>query len=393
MWLYTLTLYTNNILSVLNFTENFFWRSMISYLNHMYFSLIFISLYILAKYKYNILLVYNLLLLTYKLYFLELINFNLLKSVFLMNNLHKFFFELLIGLVSIHPIMFYWGLSLFTLMYLTMYNKNNYTFIVPSKNLAILITALVLGGVWGWLNFAWGYIWVYDFIEYFLLWLIVLTLYYLHTKIYKMNLKNTVWLINLMMLYYITLRYGFLPTRHSFFNKISLNTIKQTTYYLLIINNVGLYVNVWLFTIISFVKIWSILIVYIICFISIKNLHIKNTINYISIYLIHIIVFLLIFTFVLHTPNYIFYIIDKTYINKKQLIVQNLLSNNYKNLISIKLNNKKLIRVFKSNNFFNINQNFLQVYNTTQVYLQTSSDIYYFFLTLIFICLLLYKKW
>lgn len=393
MWLHILTNYCINIISVLNYTENFFWRSIISYLNHMYFSLLFITLYILIKYNYNFFLLLHIIFLTYKLYFLELINFSLLKDVFLINNTHKFFFELLIGLVSIHPIIFYWGLNLFILMYLIIYNKNTYSLFISTNNLLILIIALTLGGVWGWLNFSWGYIWVYDFIEYFLLWLIVLTIYRVHTKIYKTNLQNTTWLINLMLIYYITLRYGFLPTRHSFFNKISLNTIKQTAYYVFLFNISGLYVNFLLLSVFICVKLWSMLLLYILVFITLKSLHCKNSITQVSLYVLHLVVYLLIFIFIMHTPNYFFFIVNKNYYIKKNLIIHNLLMNNYKNLINIKLNIKNIIRVFKSNNFFSIHQIYIQIYNTIQIYIQTSPDIFYFFLIFIIICMCYYKKW
>lgn len=393
MWFHVLTVYTTNFLTLFNFTENFFWRSMLSYLNHLYYSLIIIHLYILTQYKYNnfFFLVINFL--TFKLYFLELINFNLLKSIFNLNNTYKFFFELLVGLVSIHPIIFYFGLNLFIMWYLQIYAKSNYTTKNPQNMLFILFFALFLGGIWGWLNFSWGYIWVYDFIEYFLVWLVLITIYNLHTKVYKIKIKNTIWLFNLLIIYYVSLRYGFLPTRHSFFNKISLNTIKQMIYGLFLLNKILFYLNPLFFILFFKVKIWSNLILYLSIFFIIWTTVSEHSVIKVYTYVLHLLIYFIFLVFSLHTPNYIFYTVEHSYCNNKFIFIKNFLVNNYKFLLDIKITKKNSIKVFKSNNFFYINEIYLQIYNTFQLYSQTTNDILLFFSIIMFIILILVKKW
>lgn len=392
MWSHVLTIYVTNFLTLFNFTENFFWRSIISYLNHLYYSIIFIHLYVLIQYKYNNFFFLILNFLTFKLYFLDLINFNLLKSIFCLNNTYKFFFELLIGLVSIHPLIFYLGLSLFIVWYLQIYNNCRYKILNPQNILISLLFALLLGGIWGWLNFSWGYIWVYDFIEYFLFWLVIIIVYSLHTKIYKIKIKNTIWLFNILITYYISLRYGFLPTRHSFFSKISLNTIKQIIYWLLLINKIAWYIIPIFFLLFSKVKIWSTLILYGSIFFVIWTIAGEHSMTKIHIRVLHLIFYFIFLVFSLHTPNYVFYSINYSYFNKNFIFIKNFLLNNYKFLLDIKTA-KNSIKVFKSNNFFFINDIYLQVYNTIQLYSQTTNDILLFFIVLIFIILLFIKKW
>lgn len=239
-------------------------------------------------------------------------------------------FDLKLGLISTHPTLLY--ITLITLYFVHNLQLNN-IILINTKILVIISTiTFILGGSWGWLNGSWSYYWVYDYIEYFLINLIVFNLLKLHTKSHH-YLKNYVYLyiIYLFLLFWL-LRLNFLITRHASFSKIKPQTKVIIVIFLLIWEN---YKN---FT--SFVLILSLIIK--LNFSWFLKIIIYNFLNFFIIFeilflnmkllLMHLFIFYIFFFNLIHVTNYFFYF----KFNLNQYFC------NFKQIYTNTLNNKKL---------------------------------------------------
>ena len=119
------------------------------------------------------------------------------------------------GTIMLHPIYLYCSLVWFSFYYLrlqvnTKYFLNYYSY--------MCIIALFLGCLWGSQSSAWGYFWVNDYIEWFLLILYGLIVLCFHTIFIS---KKTIYAniaACVLFLFLLYIRLDLFPTRHSFFD-------------------------------------------------------------------------------------------------------------------------------------------------------------------------------
>jgi hypothetical protein len=145
-------------------------------------------------------------------YLFSLTNFNTLISI------RELLPTLLVGTVTIHPILFYISLSIFFCKFLFK-NKFSYTntIVISLKSLTLLLfLTLSLGGFWSLQSNMWGYFWVNDAVEWTLLVLVCYVLLRIHV------LTTTTLSINYNLFFFIIftflilIRLNFVPTRHNF---------------------------------------------------------------------------------------------------------------------------------------------------------------------------------
>lgn len=154
------------------------------------------------------------------------------------------------GFNLIHPLLFYLS---FVGIVVTINNKN-YCIIKVKTLVFIAVTALLLGMYWGSINQGWGFFWTNDLIELCLLMLLLVIVYYLHSLKVKSTLYLYGYLVYLVIVYMVCLRYNIVFTVHSFFiNRKLLNSgvlifiyfyifsIKNNLIYLFLISQCFLY--------------------------------------------------------------------------------------------------------------------------------------------------------
>ena len=143
-----------------------------------------------------------------------------------------------IGFVNIHPILLYIVCILTIGSYLRLESYK-----LTSVSISILvwvgIIALLLGMYWGVFSFLWGFFWVNDLVEWFLLSLIILLLTILHNS-YTLQFKVYINSYIIFLLIYISaIRLNLVFTRHSFFFSFFINNI--LLYLLIIILTINLF--------------------------------------------------------------------------------------------------------------------------------------------------------
>ena len=394
MWELYLICLNNSILYILNLSKGYSIKVLLIFLNNLYLSLILITIIFLQRTFLNFFFQAIIVIFFYKLYFLEIQNFFLLKYILTVNNFYHFFFNLLIGLILIHPPLFYITTLLWLkTVFLNLLNMNIYVYNIYKLFINLTIT-LILGGFWGWLNFAWGYFWVYDYIEYLLAFIIFQFLYKIHTKNYKIFLTYNIWFFLCILTLYIVIRYSLLPSRHTFFNKISRNKYKYIYILLMFINYLNIFIQYFYLFLFFSTKLLSLYLVYIsslfICWFFFNF----QIISSLLIYIIHLFVIYTYYYVTIHSSNY-FYLIKHVLVLNTPSLIYNNLNYIYNCLIyqldySIKLKHKYFI----SNVFKNFNNIFSQKNNKTFIFYQLNYDINIFIIccVLIFI-LILYKQW
>ena len=171
--------------------------------------------------------------------------------------------QLLIGFNSWHPMLFYFTLilSLLSLFKLepSLHIKRKYV-------ISLGVVALLLGGYWGLGNSVWGYFWVNDSIELMLLFFVCITTITIHMLYSRCNVNSLKIIILAGVFLLISMRYGLVFTRHSFFNFKNLNNVSVTLimflfylkpkyiFFLCLIKKLNfgnLLLNLWLFYIIN----------------------------------------------------------------------------------------------------------------------------------------------
>lgn len=142
----------------------------------------------------------------------SLTNFNTLV------NIRELLPTLLVGTVTIHPILFYVSLLIFFCKFLFKTKFPLFNIIPISFKLLtlILFTTLSLGGFWSLQSNTWGYFWVNDAVEWALLVLVCYVLLRIH------SLATTALFVNFNLFFFIiftfliSIRLNFIPTRHNF---------------------------------------------------------------------------------------------------------------------------------------------------------------------------------
>lgn len=172
-------------------------------INHTWWNYIFILLLITFIRKIN---------LFYALSFILLVIYKSVPTFFVFKKISP---ALLIGYNNIHPILFY--IFLFSALLYLLIDDVQQVFTLDKITRGALLT-LFLGGLWGAGNSAWGFFWVNDHIELSLLKYIIILLLLLHTHVLEKRRKNIFIVLSLLVLHLLALRWGFVFTRHSFFN-------------------------------------------------------------------------------------------------------------------------------------------------------------------------------
>ena len=150
--------------------------------------------------------------------------FFLLKFFFLSSSFSQIFFvktlisSLVMGTILIHPVMFYIFLTVFLVKsyYTQGFVYVTYTRIVKLNLIFFLTTTMLLGGFWATQSNAWGYFWVNDLVEWVLLFIILLSILYLHHWFLNKIEYNFFYLEFFILNILVFIRLGFLSTRHSF---------------------------------------------------------------------------------------------------------------------------------------------------------------------------------
>nr|YP_010147341.1 Heme maturaase [Thuricola similis]QQP22152.1 Heme maturaase [Thuricola similis] len=390
MWEFFLIFFNYNVLILFDIVSLHIIKIILIFFNHLYFSLFFLSLLVFVKHTYTNFWFLLIIFFFYKIYFLELQNYILLKYLYSTQLNHHFAFELLVGLVSIHPPLFYLGISCWVNFFTWSIKKNKIFKFKLVIGMLILISALFLGGVWGWLNFTWGFLWVYDYIEFFLLWLTLTNIYWIHVKCYKKFIFTNIWFLGILLLFYISLRYSFLPTRHSFFSKLSSNIFKLYLSLILCINffnSCMLTIYLIIFFNIKFLSFFFSYAVVVILVINVKKILYIYSKNYL---ITHLIVIYYIFIFFFKLTNYYFLLmyVETIYFNFKIWLNSTYCSCN--TFIQQINKNKIILKIFKNNIFLEHYDTVKQTIVKTQSYNQVNNDFYLFLLILI---LFFIKQW
>ena len=375
MWEYYLLVYITSIFKLLTLNFSSILKINILSLNHLYFSWVLLLLYFLLLSSLNVIYYAALTFINYKFFFYFFQNNILLKNYLSINEYFHFVFELLVGVVSIHPLLFY--CSFFLLLFkLILKKKQNYTYYLSSYTVfCIILITFSLGSFWGWLNFSWGYMWVYDYIEYLLLLAALQILFYLHLKHYVcLSNINLLFYLNYFITYML-IRYSFVVTRHAGFVAITHFFIK----FLVLMGNT-IFFSLIKFWIIFFKTItWSYFFNIIFFTLNLYYIIYSFITLYLKLFYIHIIVFLLLFLNIFHLSNYIYMLKYLTTVGVFNLVSYNsyfILFNSY--LVQQKFNYLKLKLFYFS--IFNITEldvlqniffyNFYyQIFNDVVIYL------------------------
>ncbi len=173
------------------------------------FSLVFGNLVLVHMYA----LMYSYI---YRIYYFILFNYFILLN-FKHLNLVLLWLTLYNGTGLLHPpILYYFLIKIFTF-----YKKN--IFYLKYKILYLGLISLYLGSLWSSQIDLWGYFWINDFIEYILMYSILLILYLFHklnSYKYILFLLTQIYIV-LIVLY--LLRNSFFLTQHNFFNIAKFN--------------------------------------------------------------------------------------------------------------------------------------------------------------------------
>lgn len=208
--------------------------------------------------------------------------------------------NLLVGFNNIHPFLFYISFvySFYNLIFL---NK----FLIYSVNYiySLVTISLLLGGLWGSGNSAWGFFWLKDPIELLLLFLLIIIIFSIHINFNYCTLYSLIIAFFLMIAILYCLRNGFIFTKHNFFNINLRKNIIVYILYLFIFLLINKKYNIFLIIINIFITIllqfyYNFLILYLFQRVN------KITNNYkFTLKLLHIIMFSLYFIWLKNREN------------------------------------------------------------------------------------------
>lgn len=140
---------------------------------------------------------------------------------------------LLVGTITIHPLLFYFSLILVLLVIArkqACYISNTLPLTMSTLSYILTVT-LVLGGYWGFQSTVWGYFWVNDTIEWLLLCVLLYTLSQLHVLLNYWRTSNHFLALLCILNMIAVVRLNFLPTRHSFIQNTNLFYYVLFSYY------------------------------------------------------------------------------------------------------------------------------------------------------------------
>lgn len=123
--------------------------------------------------------------------------------------------SLLVGFNNIHPFLFYIS---FTLIIYNILFFNKFLNYSTQRIYIVIIVSLLLGGLWGLGNSAWGFFWLKDPIEVLLLLLFLLSMFIIHTNFTYHNFYTIITFFIFLVISLYSLRNGFIFTKHNFFN-------------------------------------------------------------------------------------------------------------------------------------------------------------------------------
>ena len=222
---------------ILQKKKNFsFWYQIINILNSSSNIIILLILILILKnigknfHKTTILLI---MVLIYK---------NYQYNIFIhLNSLNSINFNLINGIMLIHPILLYTLYSLFFILVLNILIfskkfllKNNNLITYSNKLLVITILTLFLGSYWAEQELFWGGWWSWDFVELILLNILIYLLYIKHLHFNNFNiLKKLPFLIlNIIIISIVIVRYNIINSIHNFINNDNYN---QYDYYIIML--------------------------------------------------------------------------------------------------------------------------------------------------------------
>ena len=264
-----------------------------------------------TKYYINIEIISMLIFYIYIYNNLKLIKFILIINYY-QNNINSIIYiknitvNYIITLIKVHPIILYIKL-LFIIIYLLKFNIQCLN-ILLIRLVSLSFFTLITGSYWGLNNSQWGYFWLNDNIEWFLLIYFIYLINLLHNYKHNLNIKKINKIIKINFFFLILIRYNIINTLHNFFmNDDNKNLFKLKS------KNVINYL---------FTYIYIIIIKFIIVVLNNNKLNKYNNKYYLSIlYLIFIYLYINIIFKIITTIFIIFFITTNTFVKIKKKII------------------------------------------------------------------------
>lgn len=207
--------------------------------------------------------------------------------------------SLIVGLNVVHPPLFY--LSFF----FGLLKFKNSLFSVKFFNIWMISSfTLLLGGFWGLGNSVWGFFWVNDLIEQVLLSYTLLLLGMLHFYMRNNSVVFYFYTIFIIFIFLLLSRWGFVFTRHSFFNINNTYNIYLSYYFLVNITYSKIFTNFIIFFLPPYLHIS----IYIYITIFLVNFLSKISLYNLKFIILHILIFVIYITWIkvrCHNYNYV----------------------------------------------------------------------------------------
>lgn len=152
----------------------------------------------------------------------------------------KLLTSLIVGTVLIHPAMFYilLLLFLFKIYFSKIIEILLQNFLNQFTLLVLLGITMFLGGFWSTQSDSWGYFWVNDLIEWYLLSIIIFLIRNLHKLLFNFFFYNCSLIFTFLISFLILIRIGFFSTRHNFIG-LSLSTYRIYFFYISVFYTLG----------------------------------------------------------------------------------------------------------------------------------------------------------
>lgn len=145
-------------------------------------------------------------------------------------NFNKQTYSLVDGFIQVHPPIFYLSIILFfyILFFCIFVNTPRYILLLFIKFMIILVIAAIFtGGYWSYSQILWGNWWTWDVVELVLVFILILAIFITHR--YNISyLPGTLLTLNcaiVVFFLFISVRLGFIESKHNFFNLVNVNSI------------------------------------------------------------------------------------------------------------------------------------------------------------------------
>ena len=390
---YYIIMYVYSFYTLLIQTNISLYKLWLIFLNQIYFSwyffiLMFYITYISSAQTKALVFCFVI----YKNYFYTSQNLVLLKYIFLFKYSFSFVLDLVIGWVIIHPFLFYLSIFILFGFYFQFCFKHFFNFFNYFILFYIIVISFILGGFWGWLNFSWGYLWVYDSIEFLLLYFIILLQTQFHHKPYKNYFYINYLFLIYLVVYYWLIRYNFIITRHAAFKVITVLILKNY-FYIYILNPFFIFITLFIKSLQFSLLAINVLIYYMGYYTCWYIIIIDFLFDSIILWYFHFFLLYICIYFFLHISNYFISIYFKVKYNfYASSILQHatLLTNNYLKKIVFK-KTLFLQKKFQFNIFFFYSFTLNQFFSYLELLLQYFLDYYFYIIFIIFLFLI--KLW